>query len=290
MLVLDYCEIELKPTVFDTCTGITHLELRKCFSADSSTAGPACLASLVGLHHLEIEGLHGLAFPKIPVLPADAIVPARFPCTILPALPQLTSLVLVDVVVEGLEHVSGVSLLHRLAIKPKLHPLLPQPVLCRLPASVCDLDLGASLTLDPSVALSPHTQLTALALRGVRIISNSVGTRPVVQALLSALPNLQELQELQLFDLECAWPSSTAAFTALVASSKLKSLTVHKCDWPPGVWECVFQHSMTLPSLRRVDAWQWSRASSGFSVAPGLMWSTSLFSRLVSCCPALKQL
>lgn len=94
--------------------------------------------------------------------------------------------------------------------------------------------------LDPEV-LQPLTQLTNLQLDAVRLAPRDAA------ALLQLLSDLQELLTLELTSINCDWPSLTADYSALLASTNLQEMKMENCLMPAMAWSKVFLPQPSAP-------------------------------------------
>lgn len=110
--------------------------------------------------------------------------------------------------------------------------------------SLQSLHLEGNFVLVAAV-LQPLTAITSLSLDSLR-----GAVHPSFAALLSVLPDLQQLQCLRLRHV----PSDTApaaAFSSIAVCSRLQQLTLERCPVPFGAWEAMFlgQHLPQLHTL-----------------------------------------
>lgn len=102
--------------------------------------------------------------------------------------------------------------------------------------------------------------------------------------LLQVLGRLSDLCDLDLQNIFGEWPKQQlSAYSALTASSNLQQLVVSGCNVPGAPWAHVFPAGRRLPQLHSISAARYDGRG------PSPMRSTAI-DRLVSCCPALKQL
>jgi hypothetical protein len=180
------------------------------------------------------------------------------------------------------------------AHKPLHLQLLPQLAVLRLShltdpvdsstlsglSRLTDLSLGCGMALVPS-ALAYLTQLSCLYLCS----RCRLGFAPGVSELLSILPELQQLRLLNVASSLCFEGPPAAAFSALVASSELRSLDISGCTLPEHVWQHVFPTGRQLPRLMMLNISEVKHPSSDYRNA-----TAPEGSRLVSCCPGLQSL
>lgn len=265
------------PGVLDSCTGLTRLDLDDC----DGDSGP--LGALTVLVHL--QDLRICMHEK----PVDGGADF-FTGTMLMSLAQLTSLELVDVVCEDMQHLTCLSKLCTLNLSPCSDPpharvrLSPgiAPGGFALPASLCSFITTYGLSLNPAVL---SAGLTGLHISGayededVLTVIEGHGGVSNGAALLAALSKLTRLcaLHLELSGSRTLWPphSSVTAFSCLTASSKLTALYLNAV-FPDGAWHHVFaagrvRHGGSLESFQDVGPYVWpvAEVSSLVRGAPG---------------------
>lgn len=242
------------------------------------TARPlAHLQSCKHLVHLDIEG------------------GGSVPCSILPSMQQLTHLGLHDVRVEDVHHISCLRHLAVLHIEPgalctRVHfaPDITSPPFAL--ASLLDVSLGMCVVLHPGV-LSAASNLTRLKLEWAGLGGQTGGDASGGDAsggdggalLLEVLGKLRQLDTLVLGQgiSSAQWTScSSTAFTALLASSKLQTLSLDRCGLPAGALKHVFApgapvHAELTSLVVRED---------GHALEVGVVCE------VVRCCPGLQSL
>lgn len=111
----------------------------------------------------------------------------------------------------------------------------------------------AANCLDPAVLLS-CTQLQQLNVEDSRHSSGqdqgvliSAGAGAVLLSCIACMPQLQQLRiQPNLWQ----WSQDAAAYTSLMASSKLTELSLTGCDLPDGVWDVVFATERCWPHCK----------------------------------------
>jgi hypothetical protein len=178
--------------------------------------------------------------------------------------------------------------------------------------SLKSLHLTGYLLLVAAV-LQPLTAITSLSLDSLR-----GAVHPSFAALLSVLPDLQQLQCLRL----CHVPSDTApaaAFSSIAVCSRLQQLTLERSPIPFDAWEAMFlgHHLPELHtlSLKEVSVMRPHEAQQGQGLeaagalagaagaaggpnqpdehalaAPALCFTAAHFDMLAACCPVLQSL
>jgi hypothetical protein len=169
-------------------------------------------------------------------------------------------------------------------------PLTPDtlPGISRLTA-LEDLVLQA-VDLEPSCLLDMTTGLTRLHLEDVRLQPEQVHMRGDFGAprLLRVLGRLTALQVLELHGSHMS-PQPMPAYSALTASSNLRTLIIHNSSMGPygpkadGEWAHVFPAGRKLPHLHRLYA-----ACPNCGGCP--RFGPADIASLVSCCPAVREL
>lgn len=283
------------PGVLHSCNGLTSLMLFFCEVVD----GPKGLSALS-------------AVPALQVLSVSAACsrsdrPLHMPGTILQMLTQLKRLDLsghINVTAESLQHISALQHLQVLNLtRPSVH-LSPSstPALARV-TGLHSLVLSGSrnvadaATLDP--ALLQHYTLSCLKLEYVtlsgarrgRDVTGHTGASSGA-SLLSVLGQQLQLEQMQLSGVQCEWPTTAAAYTALTASSRRQKLDLRLDGVPAGIWQAVFQPQQQLPHLRDLVLGSWdAEDGNGLVQNPTVTaLSSTDVSRLVGCCPAVEYL
>lgn len=141
------------------------------------------------------------------------------------------------------------------------------------------LQLRSGVELD---ILAGKTLLQHLDLGGCSVAGGAAGAAQ----LLCELQLLQQLTCLQLAGTLAAVEDGVphaAAYSALTASSKLQRLDISSNTLPAGAWQHVFPAGRRLPHLETL-------LISGAKLPSGDPAAAPDFSRVVSCCPGLRNL
>lgn len=256
--------------VLGSCAaGLTSLKLSNCTIALASDL--LSLSELVSLQVLDVSSVIN-ASEEFVVLP-DCVLPSLQQ--------QLTCLRLRSVGgVDGVELGRlGLSVLELCDIRDPANDTL---WLKTLPATLREIELGGDVALDPlSLASAPQLRVIDL---DYSMIRPQVGMSGGV-ALLSGVAGLSHLESLSLSTLtpEVEWPPTSAAYTALSASSKLQRLEVRDCGLPAGVWDCVWSRSSCLPEMH---SFQMSESD----LVDGSSMSVEAVLGLARVCPSLSDL
>lgn len=187
-------------------------------------------------------------------------------------------------VLDKLDHLSTLVSLESLRVA---HAGFPGAVLQHL-SCLTELDLQHVHVkgLHASV-LQPLANLRALNVVSTQITASATaGNVPPLSsraALLAVLPAMQHLQDLRLdnLDRDWSWPAVSAAYSALIPSSNLTSITVDNCWLPAAGLQHVFAPGRELPLLRHLDLWEYEDKGH---------WNHAAVSNIASCCPNLEKL
>lgn len=149
------------------------------------------------------------------------------------------------------------------------------------PASLTKIELRSRIE---AVLLSlVPAGLSELVLWGCEVEGPAEGP----SSLLASMAHLQQLTTLTLYVLgDLNWPPLGPAYSALAASSCLRSVCLLHCKPPAGVWEYVFPASRKLPHLLHLEI----SDDGEMPPAPAPTWGAGGLSSLVSACPNLRHL
>lgn len=104
-------------------------------------------------------------------------------------------------------------------------------------------------------------------------------------SILSGLARLQHLTALTLQPPHrLVWPPPGPSYSALTASTKLRTLHLYETNFPAGVWLHVFPAGRMLPHMTRLTI---SDNDHMADIEVPSAWGAVDMSRLVSCCPNL---
>jgi hypothetical protein len=268
--------------------GLQHLSIRRIFHKGCSVRAPfpaGVLPRLQQLTYLELAGMHLLDPPMAKAL---GLPPVFFFGTEgegqegegeagegegeeVGALQPLQALTrLVELRLDVLQYDRGEDSSH-----------------CRITSSILPssrqlkrLVLSGRVQLEPD-ALAGRTQLQLLDLDLTHTI---FGAAAEAAQLLSHIQPMQELTHLHLGNLWAVREGSppAAAYSALIASSKLQYLDISECRLPEGVLPHLFPAGRQLPNLQSLNIAHVREHSEPATIPEG--------SRLVSCCPRLQSL
>jgi len=269
-LCLTDCEVQLGPDegclgVLASVTGITRLDMEHCECCGRDAF--AALSVLVNLQHLCVVADGGRDMCELPGMAWSSVQ-------------KLTYLELnwVNLTTEDLCHISSMSRLCVLDLSGEAHLTSDAaPGGFALPPSLRRLTF--SDVLEPSV-LAAAAQLTYLNLSDAVI--EPEGDASSGSCLLGALSELQHLDTLCLSGVGVDWPPASVAYRAIVASSRLPSLTIDSSHLPAGVFDYIFSLDPPQQLVRTC-----LEELTVMSEAP---LDTRAFSGLVGVCPSLQQL
>lgn len=253
-------------SLFNDSTSLTRLEVESCVF---DSVGCAALSVLVNLQHLAIEDNDICGhFPKKAPHPLSSV--AWF------CLKHLTHLTLDGEGLAGQDmgFLESIPSLLQLELRAEVRLAPGNTSGFILPASLKDVSL-TFVVLSPAV-LAAATQLTRLVLEEVNVDGGSGLSGG--SCLLEALSKLQHLDTFHVWGAEVDWPPASPAYSALLASSRLRDVVLH-CQLPLGAAAQVFARSDKLQFLLELVIQQ--------QVTP---WSVADVSSVVSCCPALLEL
>jgi hypothetical protein len=185
------------------------------------------------------------------------------------------------------QHLSCLQQLVHLALFCRVTCRSAFPGFNRLTALTALELVGGSLA---PVALRSCTQLRSLSMAFCNIVSGVAGGAAGGSVLLSELGHLQQLQQLSLHVLACAWPPLGAAYSTITASSKLERLQLKGCADLYIALRYMCPEGRSLPVLRNfaLSPFRFSRfvaPAVPLLVEPAL--SAADVSRLVRCCPGI---
>lgn len=286
-------------------------------SADVAALGPA-LAALTGLQHLELR-VDGRSQYLDPLPQLES--------TVLQQLTNLTHLRLGSgafTSAAALQHISCLQQLQELTIEaPDCNLSTTATPGFSLLTALTSLRMGPSSgALEPDL-LGRCTQLCHLSIHGCAV-EPAFGD---LQALLAAIGALQQLETLHFNHLrQYWWPAvdvdrwtpevdvdpadeegpaaaaaaeaalalARAAYGALTASSKLRSLQLDMCALPDGAWHYIFPAGRSCAALRKLHAHYVAPSGNGpdayaeFPVADAAACSLWDVHTIVGCCPGLQ--
>jgi len=252
------------PGALNSLTGLTRLELQDCEFNSGRAGGAAALSVLINVQHLCLN--HDSDTGDYPV-----------PEIKLASLQQLTHLELGSVDLDGvdLRQVSSLTKLRVLHINALCCVEGTAPHTFPFPPTLQHLYFRGFL--GPG-GLEGAVQLTSLVLIGVDIVGFEAGDDAGGSYLLGLLNKFHHLHTLCLSDLTIEWPPPSPAYRALVASSKLRSLTLDSY-MPVGAFAHIFSPAHTL-QLTKLEL----QVHGHFPEDAGTVRA------LVNCCPLLQKL
>jgi hypothetical protein len=264
------------PGVLHAGMPLKQLQFDTCRLLDGEEGLAAALLLLPSLQHLTIET------PP----PRDSVHSVRFPSNVAQLLPQLTYLNLIGCArfqdCDSLQGLTGLQDL-RLRLQPagtvRASALSSSAQLTHLEVLGQVAANMLSSSCFEAALLAGRTQLQHLELKLCVVLGRTAG----VTELLSHLQHMQQLTRLCLTrSMRDVAPA--AAYSALIASSKLQHLDISSSKLPEGVWQHVIPPVRQLVHLQSLNIMSggWMDAAGGFAAPAG--------STLVSCCPGLQSL
>lgn len=261
-------------------TGLQQLQLIVCSFLDGTASLAVALLQLPQLQRLVVNRCSG---------PSRLNREWQFPGGALHGVQQLTGLELhagwreKSKVLQHLHHLTNLEDLQLWEDDPPAVTVTAE-MLSQL-SRLTRLKLGGAQM--EAAVLVGKSRLQHLELKYVVVwaqVEDGDAVRAGAAALLSELQRLQQLTHLSLNDTLTRSTPSPAAYSALLASSKLHTLELSSCSLPASAWPLIFPAGKQFPHLLVLDA---------FVMAP---WGASGFvmtlldmTRLVSCCPNLQQ-
>jgi len=238
---------------------LTNLYLSDC----TVTGGLAGLSVLTALKELKVINTLGRSQPS-------------FPGSVFQHYQLLTCSELAVETVTDLQFISCLVNLQQLTGYTNSIPTITRGLVPGgLPASLRVVVLTPTV-LDPFV-LSGLTNVRKLYLSGSTSDFELAGGSAV--QLLDTIAAMQQLEELQLWNVRCIWPPpSSATYSSLTASSNLTHLQLEDCRLPVGASQRMLPPAGTLHTFAMFDS------DNGSAVLP---WQSEDIDRLVMHCPDL---